>query len=134
MKGGGHWGAPRDEWAEVMDDIRRLSPDVIVTTSHGWARNLNAVISTIPIVVSVKPDRAGGHIEPCAGIRQHYGYCDRLRPRLFSKQLDLLLEAAPKVSHVHSSAQNEHISACDSFRVTYSSAASASRNFYFRIL
>ena len=46
------WGGPRDEWAEVMDDIRRLSPDVIVTTSHGWARALNAVISTIPIVVS----------------------------------------------------------------------------------
>src|SRR4051794_14029295 len=46
------WGTATDEWAQVMDDIRRLSPDVIVTTSHGWASSLNALNSTIPIVVS----------------------------------------------------------------------------------
>jgi putative ABC transport system substrate-binding protein len=95
------WGGPRDEWAEVMDDIRRLSPDVIVTTSHGWARALNAVISTIPIVVSALSPieqevisglaRASGHI---TGIAIDFG------PDFYSKQLDLLLEAAPKVSYV----------------------------------
>ncbi len=96
-----HWGAPRDEWAEVMDDIRRLSPDVIVTTSHGWARNLNAVIRTIPIVVSalspieqeVIPSLAQGSGN-ITGIAIDFG------PDFYSKQLDLLLEAAPKVSHV----------------------------------
>ena len=95
------WGPPRDEWAEVMDDIRRLSPDVIVTTSHGWARALNAVISTIPIVVSALSPieqevissltRASGNI---TGIAIDFG------PDFYSKQLDLLLEAAPKVSYV----------------------------------
>ena len=95
------WGPPRDEWAEVMDDIRRLSPDVIVTTSHGWARALNAVIGTVPIVVSALSPieqevissltRASGNI---TGIAIDFG------PDFYSKQLDLLLEAAPKVSHV----------------------------------
>jgi putative ABC transport system substrate-binding protein len=95
------WGPPRDEWAEVMDDIRRLSPDVIVTTSHGWARDLNAVIRTIPIVVSalspveqeVIPSLAqrSGNI---TGVAIDFG------PDFYSKQLDLLLEAAPKVSYV----------------------------------
>jgi putative ABC transport system substrate-binding protein len=95
------WGPPRDEWAVVMDDIRRLSPDVIVTTSHGWARALNAVISTIPIVVSALSPieqevissltRASGNI---TGIAIDFG------PDFYNKQLDLLLEAAPKVSHV----------------------------------
>ncbi len=95
------WGPPRDEWGQVMDDIRRLSPDVIVTTSHGWARALSAVVRTIPIVVSalspveqeVIPDlaRAAGNI---TGIAIDFG------PDFYSKQLDLLLEAAPKLSHV----------------------------------
>jgi putative ABC transport system substrate-binding protein len=95
------WGPPRDEWAQVMDDIRRLSPDVIVTTSHGWARALNAVIGTIPIVVSALSPieqevissltRASGNI---TGIAIDFG------PDFYGKQLDLLLEAAPKVSHV----------------------------------
>ena len=95
------WGPPRDEWAEVMDDIGRLSPDVIVTSSHGWARDLNAVIRTTPIVVSalspveqeVIPSLAqrSGNI---TGIAIDFG------PGFYSKQLDLLLEAAPKVSHV----------------------------------
>jgi putative tryptophan/tyrosine transport system substrate-binding protein len=95
------WGGPKDEWAEVMDDIRRLSPDVIVTTSHGWARALNAVISTIPIVVSALSPieqevisgltRASGNI---TGMAIDFG------PDFYSKQLDLLLEVAPKVSYV----------------------------------
>jgi hypothetical protein len=46
------WSGGRNDWSSVMDDIRRLSPDVIVTSSHSWARALSAVISTIPIVVS----------------------------------------------------------------------------------
>ncbi len=68
------WEPPRDEWAEVMDDIRRLSPDVIVTTSHGWARDLNAVIRTIPI-----------------GLRRKFGAGMRKRPTLrhrFRRQAD----------------------------------------------
>jgi putative ABC transport system substrate-binding protein len=95
------WGGPRDDWAEVMDDIRRLSPDVIVTTSHGWARSLNALIGTIPIVVSALSPieqevissltQAAGNI---TGIAIDFG------PDFYGKQLELLLEAAPKVSHV----------------------------------
>jgi len=62
---------------------------------------LNAVISTIPIVVSALSPveqevissltRASGNI---TGIAIDFG------PDFYSKQLDLLLEAAPKVSHV----------------------------------
>jgi putative tryptophan/tyrosine transport system substrate-binding protein len=95
------WGSPRDEWSAVMDDIRRLSPDVIVTTSHGWARALNVVIGTVPIVVSALSPieqevissltRASGNI---TGIAIDFG------PDFYSKQLDLLLEAAPKLSHI----------------------------------
>jgi putative tryptophan/tyrosine transport system substrate-binding protein len=96
-----YWGAPRDEWAEVMDDIRRLSPDVIVTTSHGWARNLNAVISTIPIVVSALSPIEQEVISSLAqGSGNITGIAIDFGPDFYSKQLDLLLEAAPKVSHV----------------------------------
>ncbi|KFG70766.1 ABC transporter substrate binding protein [Microvirga sp. BSC39] len=104
------WGPPRDEWAEVMDDIRRLSPDVIVTTSHSWALNLNAVISTIPIVVSalspveqeVVPSLAqrSGNI---TGIAIDSG------PEIYNKQLDLLLEEAPRCPLLRFSAQTEPI-------------------------
>jgi len=90
-----------NEWPQVLDDIQRLSPDVIVTTSHGWARTLNAVIGTNPIVVSALSPieqevisslaRGSGNI---TGIALDFG------PDSYSKQLDLLLEAAPKVSHV----------------------------------
>lgn len=94
------WEPSRDEWSEVMDDIRRLSPDVIVTTSHGWARALNAVISTIPIVVSaLSPieQEVISSLRPSGNIT---GIAIDLGPDFYSKQLDLLLEAAPKVSHV----------------------------------
>ena len=95
------WGPPRDEWAEVMDDIRRLSPDAIVTTSHSWARNLNAVIRTIPIVVSaLSPVEQ----EVIPSLAQRSGNITGIAidsgPDFYSKQIDLLLEAAPKVSHV----------------------------------
>jgi putative tryptophan/tyrosine transport system substrate-binding protein len=93
------WGPPRDEWSEVMDDIRRLSPDVIVTTSHGWARALNAVISTTPIVVSaLSPveQEVISSLRPSGNIT---GIAIDLGPGFYSKQLDLLLNAAPKVSH-----------------------------------
>ena len=95
------WGPPRDEWAQVMDDVRRLSPDVIVTSSHGWARNLNAVIRTIPIVVSaLSPVEQ----EVISSLAQRSGNITGIAidsgPDFYSKQIDLLLEAAPKVSHV----------------------------------
>ena len=41
------WSGGRNDWSSVMDDIRRLSPDVIVTSSHSWARVLNAVVSDV---------------------------------------------------------------------------------------
>jgi putative tryptophan/tyrosine transport system substrate-binding protein len=95
------WGPPRDEWAQVMNDIRRLSPDVIVTSSHGWARNLNAVIRTIPIVVSaLSPVEQ----EVIPSLAQRSGNITGVAidsgPDFYSKQIDLLLEAAPKASHV----------------------------------
>ena len=95
------WGGPRDEWAEVMDDIRRLSPDVIVTTSHGWARLLNSVMGTIPIVVSALSPIEQGVISSLARPSGNVtGIAVDLGPGFYSKQLDLLLEAAPKISHV----------------------------------
>src|SRR5918997_3355564 len=95
------WRPSRDEWSEVMDDIRRLSPDVIVTTSHGWARALNAVISTIPIVVSALSPIEQEVISSLAqGSGNITGIAIDFGPDFYSKQLDLLLEAAPKVSHV----------------------------------
>jgi putative tryptophan/tyrosine transport system substrate-binding protein len=95
------WGPPRDEWAQVMDDIRRLSPDVIVTSSHGWARNLNAVIRTIPIVVSALSPVEQAVIPSLAQRSGNItGIAIDSGPDFYSKQIDLLLEAAPKVSHV----------------------------------
>jgi ABC-type uncharacterized transport system substrate-binding protein len=95
------WGGPRDEWAEVMDDIRRLSPDAIVTTSHGWARLLNSVMGTIPIVVSALSPIEQGVISSLARASGNItGIAIDLGPDFYSKELDLLLEAAPKASHV----------------------------------
>jgi len=98
------WGpprSPRDEWPQVLDDIRRLSPDVIVTTSHGWARVLNAVTGTVPIVVSalspIEQEIASGLTHASRNIT---GIAIDFGPDFYGKQLDLLLEAAPKVSHV----------------------------------
>ena len=79
------WGPPRDEWSQVMDDIRRLSPDVIVTTSHGWARALNAVISTIPIVVSALSPIEQEVISSLPSIWQYHGYRDRPWPRFLQQ-------------------------------------------------
>ena len=128
------WAVRRDEWAEVMDDIQRLSPDVIVTTSHGWARTLNAVIGTIPIVVSALSPieqevisslaRASGNIT---------GIAIDLGPDFYSKQLDLLLEAAPKVSHVAFLGAERAYHGMRQLWRDASSAASASRNFSIRI-
>ena len=128
------WRPPRDEWAEVMDDIRRLSPDVIVTTSHGWARALNAVISTIPIVVSaLSPVEQ----EVISSLREHLATSRVSRSTLAqtftANSLISFWRRRQRCPMLHFSAQNEPIAACGSFGVTQSSAASASRNFSIRI-
>ena len=85
----------------VMDDTRRLSPDVIVTSSHGWARALSAVISTTPIVVSaLSPVEQGVTSSLARPSGNVTGITVDLGPDFYSKQLDLLLEAAPNISHV----------------------------------
>ncbi|WP_246529500.1 ABC transporter substrate-binding protein [Microvirga zambiensis] len=95
------WGGPRDEWTEVMDDIRRLAPDVIVTTSHGWARLLNSVIGTIPIVVSaLSPIEQGVISSLTRASGSITGIAIDLGPDFYNKELDLLLEAAPMISYV----------------------------------
>ena len=95
------WSGGRNDWSSVMDDIRRLSPDVIVTSSHSWARVLNAVVSTIPIVVSALSPVEQGIISSLARPSGNVtGIAIDLGPDFYSKQLDLLLEAAPNLSHV----------------------------------
>jgi putative tryptophan/tyrosine transport system substrate-binding protein len=91
----------KNDWPKVMDDIRRLSPDAIVTSSHGWARMLSAAYSTIPIVVTalspIEQDVVSSLARPSGNVT---GVAIDFGPDFYSKQLDLLLEAAPKISHV----------------------------------
>ena len=95
------WSGGRNDWSSVMDDIRRLSPDVIVTSSHGWTRALSAVISTTPIIVSALSPVEQGIISSLARPTGNVtGIAVDLGPDFYSKQLDLLLEAAPNLSHV----------------------------------
>jgi putative tryptophan/tyrosine transport system substrate-binding protein len=95
-----HEGWLRD-WPRVREDILRLSPDVMVTTSLQWARRLGAVSDTIPIVVSALSPVEQGLIaslaRPAGNIT---GIAIDIGPDFHGKQLDFLLETAPKVSHV----------------------------------
>ena len=95
-----HEGWPKD-WPLVMEDLVRLSPDVIVTSSLDWARRLRGVNRTIPIVVSALSPIEQGLVaslaRPDANIT---GVAIDIGPALHGKQLDFLLEAAPNVSHV----------------------------------
>jgi putative tryptophan/tyrosine transport system substrate-binding protein len=95
-----HSDWPKD-WPWVMEDIVRLSPDVIVTSSLDWARRLRAVNRTIPIVVSALSPVEQGLVSNLARPDGNFtGVAIDIGPELHGKQLDLLLEAAPSVSHI----------------------------------
>jgi putative tryptophan/tyrosine transport system substrate-binding protein len=95
-----HGGWPRD-WPRVVGEIRRLSPDVIVTSSLDWARRLRGVNSAIPIVVSALSPIEQGLVSNLARPDGNItGVAIDIGPDLHAKQLDFLLEVAPAVSHV----------------------------------
>jgi putative ABC transport system substrate-binding protein len=90
-----------DPGPDIAAAIVGGAPDIIVAPSGGWARRIRIVTTTIPIVV-LTSDPVGEELvaslaQPRGNIT---GVATDAGPAVLSKQLELLLEAAPDCTHV----------------------------------
>jgi ABC-type uncharacterized transport system substrate-binding protein len=84
-----------------INELIQRAPEVIVVDASHWARGINAVKGTIPIVALVSnplgEDLSSSLAAPGSSIT---GIATDTGPALLGKQFDLLLEAAPHSRHV----------------------------------
>ena len=96
-------------WAEgkfdylpaLAAELVRLKLDLIVTGGPQATRPAKQATSTIPIVMALDPDPVGnGFIASLAQPGGNITGLSSLAPELSGKQLELLMETVPKLSHV----------------------------------
>src|SRR6516225_9834883 len=82
-------------------ELVHLKVDIIVTAGAGGTRAAKEATSTIPIVMSQDPDPVGnGFVASLAQPGGNITGLSSLAPELSGKQLELLMETVPKLSHV----------------------------------
>ena len=96
-------------WAEgkfdylpaLAAELVRLKLDLIVTGGPQATRPAKQATSTIPIVMALDPDPVGnGFVASLAQPGGNITGLSSLAPELSGKQLELLMETVPKLSHV----------------------------------
>jgi putative ABC transport system substrate-binding protein len=100
----------RDRLPALVSELVRLDPSVLVTTGTPASRAAKAATSTIPIVMSVGyPVRAGlvrsiarpgGNITGMTVLPGPEFYGKLPGPEFYGKRLEILMEAAPSLSHI----------------------------------
>ena len=90
-----------DQVARNAVELVRLKVDVIVTAGPTDTRPAKEATSTIPIVMAQDPDPVGnGFVVSLARPGGNITGLSRLAPELSGKQLELLKEIVPRLSHV----------------------------------
>jgi putative ABC transport system substrate-binding protein len=90
-----------DRLDEVAAELVRLKVDVIVTSGPPPTRAAKAATATIPIVMTQDPDPVGnGFVASLAHPGGNITGLASLAPEISGKQLELLKETVPKLSHV----------------------------------
>jgi putative ABC transport system substrate-binding protein len=91
----------RDRFPAVAADLVHLKVDLIVTAGPLVTRAAKQATSTIPIVMAQDPDPVGnGFVASLARPGGNITGLSSLAPGLAGKQLELLQEIVPKLSHV----------------------------------
>ncbi|MGB7948053.1 MAG: ABC transporter substrate-binding protein [Candidatus Binatia bacterium] len=91
----------RDRLPALATELVHLKVDVIVTAGPLVTRSVKKATSTIPIVMAQDPDPVGnGFVASLARPGGNITGLSRLAPELTGKQLELLKESVPKLSHV----------------------------------
>jgi len=86
---------------EIASELVRLKLDVIVSGGPTVTRALREATSTIPIVMGQDPDPVGsGFVATLAHPGGNITGLSALAPEMSGKQLELLKEILPKLSHV----------------------------------
>jgi ABC-type uncharacterized transport system substrate-binding protein len=90
-----------DRLNELAAELVRLKVDVIVTPGPAPTRAAKAATATIPIVMAQDPDPVGnGFVASLAHPGGNITGLSTLAPEISGKQLQLLKETVPKLSHV----------------------------------
>jgi putative ABC transport system substrate-binding protein len=91
----------RERLPDLAAELVRLNVDIIVTTGPQATRPAKQATSTIPIVMAQDPDPVGnGFVASLAQPGGNITGLSSLAPELSGKQLELLMETVPKLSHV----------------------------------
>jgi putative tryptophan/tyrosine transport system substrate-binding protein len=90
-----------DHLTELAADLVRLKVDIIVTRGPAPTRAAKGATATIPIVMTQDPDPVGnGFVASLARPGGNITGLSSLAPELSGKQLELLKETVPKLSHL----------------------------------
>jgi ABC-type uncharacterized transport system substrate-binding protein len=90
-----------DRVPALAAELVQLKVDVIVTAGQGATRPAKAATSTIPIVMAQDADPiANGFVASLARPGGNITGLSALGPEISGKQLELLMEIVPKLSHV----------------------------------
>jgi putative ABC transport system substrate-binding protein len=91
----------RDRLPDLVEEMVRLKPDVIVVSSTSFSRALKEATSTIPIVVATAGDLVGtGLVASLARPGGNVTGLTDISSDLSGKRLELLKEAVPKALRV----------------------------------
>jgi putative ABC transport system substrate-binding protein len=86
---------------ELGAELARLNVDVIVTSGPASTRAAKGATATIPIVMTFDSDPVGsGYVASLARPGGNITGLSTLAPEISGKQLELLKESVPKLSHV----------------------------------
>jgi putative tryptophan/tyrosine transport system substrate-binding protein len=89
------------EFPNLVAELVRLKVDVIVVTSTAAAQAAKNATTTIPVIFTSVGDPVGtGVVASLARPGSNVTGFSNLSPELSGKQLELLKEAFPKISHV----------------------------------
>jgi putative tryptophan/tyrosine transport system substrate-binding protein len=90
-----------DRLSELAAELVRLKVDVIVTAGPAPTRAAKGATATIPIVMTQDPDPVGnGFVSSLARPGGNITGLSTHAPEISAKQLELLRETVPKLSHV----------------------------------
>jgi putative tryptophan/tyrosine transport system substrate-binding protein len=90
-----------DRLSELADELVRLKVNVIVTAGPTGTRAAKGATATIPIVMTLDPDPVGnGFVASLARPGGNITGLSTHAPEISAKQLELLRQTVPKLSHV----------------------------------
>jgi putative ABC transport system substrate-binding protein len=96
-----YWENRADRLPAIAEELVRLKVDIIVTTTGSAALAVKKATRTIPVVMTASADAVSqGLVASLARPGGNVTGLTNITPDLAGKQLELLKEAFPKISHV----------------------------------